>query len=414
MLLKFFGHEQGGVDYLLANPTAKILKGDPDITRLLIDSLPAGSGQRFTAGVISEITKVTATTRQYARMEAEDQMRGGLPGGSLDFLWVRHKDKGRKEDHFLVPHLELVTGKKYTPYLDRIDRYRIRSWVEKFNLLHNLPDPNSIIRLIPDYSRSRLSANDQALLMKIWELVDAQIKADNVTDRTEMVAFLRRTGYIIRDTTFAAKPLQQLAIARPDGTPLRLKGSYYFRADFNAEMLSAPRMECDPEFVQKRIQELERTIRDGLEFRAFHSIGHLFGRGAQQGVEKWHAKKNLQHLVKVTAQDLLRDAPANPMFSEFGIENTVVLMETFGKIPDFISAEVNGESVVSPVANVCQSDCSETLSPPQKKSSQDDEPEPVSAVTKLTEQEPPFATKNQKSPKKKRPKKPEEPEMPPP
>ena len=66
MVLDFFDQDQGGLGYLLKNPTAKLLKGNPDVSVLLIASLPEGSGQRYTAGVISEVAKVDDQTMRAA------------------------------------------------------------------------------------------------------------------------------------------------------------------------------------------------------------------------------------------------------------------------------------------------------------------------------------------------------------
>ncbi|WP_149022820.1 relaxase/mobilization nuclease domain-containing protein, partial [Salmonella enterica] len=37
-------------------------------------------------------------------------------------LWVEHQDKGRLELNFVIPNMELQTGKRLQPYYDRADR----------------------------------------------------------------------------------------------------------------------------------------------------------------------------------------------------------------------------------------------------------------------------------------------------
>ncbi|EEZ6074964.1 relaxase/mobilization nuclease domain-containing protein, partial [Escherichia coli O6] len=43
-------------------------------------------------------------------------------------LWVEHQDKGRLELNFVIPNMELQSGKRLQPYYDRADRPRIDAW----------------------------------------------------------------------------------------------------------------------------------------------------------------------------------------------------------------------------------------------------------------------------------------------
>nr|MCU0750731.1 hypothetical protein [Akkermansiaceae bacterium] len=63
MLLKFFTvtgkhHEPGGLDYVLENETARVVRGDPDFTKWVIEHSPPGLRQRFTAGVINDLSEL--------------------------------------------------------------------------------------------------------------------------------------------------------------------------------------------------------------------------------------------------------------------------------------------------------------------------------------------------------------------
>ncbi|MBW6086045.1 relaxase/mobilization nuclease domain-containing protein [Escherichia coli] len=49
----------------------------------------------------------------------------GLEKNQYSILWVEHRDKGRLELNFVIPNMELQTGKRLQPYYDRADRPRI-------------------------------------------------------------------------------------------------------------------------------------------------------------------------------------------------------------------------------------------------------------------------------------------------
>ncbi|MGU0043982.1 hypothetical protein ACVXHA_22160 [Escherichia coli] len=48
----------------------------------------------------------------------------GLEKNQYSILWVEHQDKGRLELNFVIPNMELQSG-KLQPYYDRADRPRI-------------------------------------------------------------------------------------------------------------------------------------------------------------------------------------------------------------------------------------------------------------------------------------------------
>jgi hypothetical protein len=327
MVARIFGNEQGGVKYLLSNPTARVLKGNPGMMGHLIANMPSGTGQRFTAGVLSEIqADLPVEIRRKARAEFEFQLRGGLPPGVIYTLWVEHRDKGRRENHFIIPNIELTTGKRYSPYVDRIDRRRFRAWTESFNLRFDLPDASSRLRVVPDYTRSRLPMGCQKLLMDVWGKIDRKVREGMVTNRDELVVYLRSVGLTVREKTQAGKPLEQMVVFLPGQQPLRLIGSLYFRKDFCPDLLDSTGGKPDSDSIEKRLKELHGIIQQGLEFRAFHTIGHLFGRQAQQGVERGRAVEVLQSLINREMDKLLVTQPAHPIFEEKRLNNTVEIM----------------------------------------------------------------------------------------
>nr|WP_239965190.1 relaxase/mobilization nuclease domain-containing protein [Escherichia coli] len=67
----------------------------------------------------------------------------GLDKDQYSVLWVEHQDKGRLELNFLIPNMELLTGRRLQPYYDRADRLRIDAWQTIVNGRLGLHDPNA-------------------------------------------------------------------------------------------------------------------------------------------------------------------------------------------------------------------------------------------------------------------------------
>ncbi|GHB26257.1 hypothetical protein GCM10007094_13050 [Pseudovibrio japonicus] len=139
MLIKLFKNGQGGgaapVDYLVADkvlaydenrnllrnasgapllkerdPLPEVLAGNPEHTKLLIDS--SRHKWSYRAGVMSfDTTDSPSEEQQQKVMEAFERLAfAGLERDQFDVLWVRHTHEDRVELHFCTPRLELSTG----------------------------------------------------------------------------------------------------------------------------------------------------------------------------------------------------------------------------------------------------------------------------------------------------------------
>ena len=85
----------------------------------------------------------------------EQALLPGLDNNQYSCLWVEHKDKGRLELNFVVPNIELQTGKRLQPYYDKADRPRINAWKIGMNASLGLHDPDD-----PMNKQISLSVND--------------------------------------------------------------------------------------------------------------------------------------------------------------------------------------------------------------------------------------------------------------
>jgi hypothetical protein len=325
MLVNFFEREKGGIGYVLRDSTAEVVQGHPGLTQALIETIEGR--QRYTAGVLSEETMLPEEIGAVAMKELNFQLRAGLPQESLSTVEVRHSGKGRDERHFLVANVELITGRPYSCYIDRIDRHRFTAWQEHFNLSHGLPNPSDRLRVRPDYSKSRLSKKNQDILMEVWRRVDQHVHAGLITNRLELISYLQTVGYNVRGDTYAGMPLEQPVLLLDDGVVLRMKGSIYYRKDFSPGMLSPAKKDASPEAIAKRLAHLRNVVIDGLEFRAHHTIGRLFGRTEQQKAEKGAARRHLAGLMSTKLTEWECKEPLHSMWSEPKIPETALLFQ---------------------------------------------------------------------------------------
>ena len=124
MLMKVFPHGTGEGDkpsrYLVrpdypgrATAPPQVLRGDPAMTRALIDSIERR--WKFTPGVLSWHPEEKISEAQEEEvMDAFEQVAfAGLEADQRNILWVRHTHAGHHELHFLIPRLELSSGKDF-------------------------------------------------------------------------------------------------------------------------------------------------------------------------------------------------------------------------------------------------------------------------------------------------------------
>jgi hypothetical protein len=106
----------------------KLFRGDPESTKDLIDSI--NNKQKYTSGVLAFRENEVPSVKQMHQIcdEFERYMFGGLSKDRVNILWVLHKDKGRPELHFVVPKIDLKSGKQLNispPGKQNQDYYRL-------------------------------------------------------------------------------------------------------------------------------------------------------------------------------------------------------------------------------------------------------------------------------------------------
>lgn len=128
MLIKVFRHGKGfngdaPTKYLVREDYPDrdkhppvVLRGNVQQTAALIDSLT--TKYRYTAGVCASHPADTVTPEQEQKLmdDFERLAFAGLEPDQRNILWVRHTHAGHHELHFVIPRVELSTGKAYNPF----------------------------------------------------------------------------------------------------------------------------------------------------------------------------------------------------------------------------------------------------------------------------------------------------------
>ncbi|ENW9155902.1 relaxase/mobilization nuclease domain-containing protein, partial [Escherichia coli] len=96
----------------------------------------------------------------------------------------------RLELNFVIPNMELQTGKRLQPYYDRADRPRIDAWQTLVNHHYGLHDPNAPenrrILTLPD----NLPETKQALAESVTRGIDALYHVGEIKGRQDVIQAL--------------------------------------------------------------------------------------------------------------------------------------------------------------------------------------------------------------------------------
>ena len=310
--MKVFPHGQGGGDgptHYLVRPDypgrdelpPEVLRGDVETTCGLIDSLD--TKWKFTAGVLSWHPDVAVTPEQEQRVmdDFEVMAFAGLEPDQRNILWVRHSHAGHHELHFVIPRVELVSGKAFNPCPP--------GWQKHFDVFRDLHNHREGWARPDDPARTRLHTPEHADLHKarllrwgktpgkddradakeaIHEYLRERIERGAVASRADMLTALREAGLEINR---AGK--DYITIKDPEsGEKLRLKGGIYAehwkfelagRENENQDRAGAAGIgKSDPETVRRLEQELERVV----EKRAQYNRNRYPGATLQPGAKR--------------------------------------------------------------------------------------------------------------------------------
>lgn len=265
MIVDFFRHgsglSKGCLDYLLGEDRererehAQVLSGDVELTAQLIDSSPFA--KKYTSGCLSFYEHdLSDQDKQKIMQNFEECLFSGLDKDQYQILWVQHQDKvnqdtgeTRLELNFVIPNVELSTGKRLQPFYAPVDLDRVDLFKQITNTEHSLYDPDDPEHRQLFLNKKNLPKDIKDFKAQLHQRVYRAVANGEVADRQELVQWLESNQI---NVTRQVK--NSISIENPyEGAkrPIRLEGEIYeqgFRAtgEYRQE-------------VQQRIEEYRGT-----------------------------------------------------------------------------------------------------------------------------------------------------------
>jgi hypothetical protein len=216
----------------------------------------------------------------------------GLPPDRRSIVWIKHTDKGRTEIHFVVPRVDLESGKSLniappTP----ASRHLLDTLREAINRRYGFRDPSDpecaqAVSLPAHVAKlaaqaKRLGQSPKAdIRQMIAQRLEDQARAGVVTSRADVIRNLKEQGFGVTRVG-----VNYLTIVRPDtGERVRLKGNI-FRENFCPKDLERTPARRDPAQLLALDRRLERLVEKRATYhRARYGI-------TEQTVEPLHMKE---------------------------------------------------------------------------------------------------------------------------
>ena len=263
MIVDFFRHgsglSKGCLDYLLGEDRerehAQVLSGDVELTAQLIDSSPFA--KKYTSGCLSFYEHdLSDQDKQKIMQNFEECLFPGLDKDQYQILWVQHQDKinqdtgeTRLELNFVIPNVELSTGKRLQPFYAPADLDRVDLFKQIINTEHSLYDPDDPEHRQLFLNKKNLPKDIKDFKAQLHQRIYRAVANGEVSDRQELVQWLESNQI---NVTRQVK--NSISIENPyEGAkrPIRLEGEIYeqgFRAtgEYRQE-------------VQQRIEEYRGT-----------------------------------------------------------------------------------------------------------------------------------------------------------
>ena len=273
MIIKFHnrgvGRGSGPVGYLLGRDGnregATLDRGSPAVIEALIDSSPYA--KKYTSGVLSFAeADLPRATKDKLMSDFEKALLPGLEGNQYAVLWVEHRDKGRLELNFVVPNIELQSGKRLQPYFHKADNPRLDAWRTVVNGELKLHDPDDPLNRQAVITPKDLPRAHKEAAQAITDGLLRMAGAGEIQSRDDVRKALQGAGFsVVRETK------NSLSIADPDGgRNIRLKGVLYEQDFRHGEGLRAELEAAGQRYreaSERRVHEARESYLRGVEIK---------------------------------------------------------------------------------------------------------------------------------------------------
>lgn len=275
MIVKYLPKRGGGsikatLNYLLGGnwekhpeqaerANAKVLKGDPLLTQLIANSSPYKD--TYTVGVLSFEEKGEALSddiKNEIMAEFERVTFAGLEDDQFNICWIEHTDKdGRLELNFVIPKVELSSGKHFNPFVAAADMKRINTFKKYINAKYDLADPDDPGRRQNTKIKNTLPKTKKEFKADLDDLITDGINQEIIKNRDDVIQYLEE----VVGLSIARQTDKSISIANPNGGQnIRLTGAYYerhFKAEAGTSQEQATR--ASDNYHRRRDQRLEAS-----------------------------------------------------------------------------------------------------------------------------------------------------------
>lgn len=341
MLVKYFSSKKGGgvesIDYLLNKKrtqqgTARILKGDENLTRNLINSMH--QKHKACVGCLSfEERNIDENLKKEIMQSFENMLLTQEMAERYNILWVEHIDKGRLELNFVIPKIDLESKKAFNPYFHMADYKRNDLWTDFVNLKHNLSNPKD-----PAKAQTLQGSRKEKRLVKDYEALDKllqeKVLQGEISSRADIISLLKSHNI---EVTRQGK--DYLGIKLPNHTKAkRFKGGIYDEQFTNFESIKGiyrEQSEREREYNQRDnktlLAELDKQLNERIQAKA-----------------RFYAERN----QRVSRKDIERSSIENEPSTEQNtreferIQHRANQIETKNPSNDFSSRNANDDDFV--------------------------------------------------------------------
>ena len=288
MLMKVFPHGTGEGDkpsrYLVrpdypGRDTAppQVLRGDPAMTRALIDSIERR--WKFTSGVLSWHPDDTVSEDQEEEvMNAFERVAfAGLEADQRHILWVRHTHAGHHELHFLIPRLELSSGKDFNAcppgWQKDFDVFRdLFNWREGWarpddpaRARDELPKKADLFKARMERWGKEIRESDRDRAKEvIHTFLKEKVARGLVRDREDVLNALKEQGLRIN-----REGRDYISVIAPgSGMKMRFRGGFYAKSWTPKAALEEEPEEKKDETARRRVARLQQDFERVIEKRA--------------------------------------------------------------------------------------------------------------------------------------------------
>ena len=294
MIVDFFEHgtgeASGPLDYFLGKNRdrehAKILLGDVNEVAELIDCSPYE--KRYTSGCLSFYeSDLNEDDKAQIMRDFEKTLFPGLTTGNYRILWVEHRDKineetgeRRLELNFLIPNIEIESGKRLQPFFAKADLDRVDAFKKIVNYEHDLFDPDDPLNRRSVKIAQNLPKESKEFKAQVHDEITLAICDDLIYDRKTLLDWCETVGFEVTKIT-----KKQISIKNPEtGRPEVFKGEFYEQNFRNTAKSTELKAEASGRYRQRAEKRYQTCIERHEKLCEAKSKYHLerYGNGNRE------------------------------------------------------------------------------------------------------------------------------------